>query len=566
MRPSSSFVMPGFLKYVYIHNPFYLISAVLVLYGLRQAFSADGSLYGGWLMMSLLGGYTLLLAVTAFVVIRLGRVWQDARMILLVMVLILQALPINFEEIALHNPLAGAQLELVGFLFAVAVSEGVLRSLKMRLAAMYRVPYFLILALLYFYPIPLSHWSLAGNSTLMTWGVFLFPALAGMVFLTLLIAVHRGGRREPHNGTPWPWPWYPWALFVVLAVGTGLRSFELSLSFEAGDGIDAAWQPYFLTPLLLAAAVLVMEMGVVHANRWAVRIAMIAPLATLLTAFPGSGSNPIQNRFLVTLIDSIGGPAQLTLVCLSTFYLLAWLRKIRLAEAGLVACLLLSAIVDHQTVSLATLVVPRMAPLWAVAVLQLSLGMVHRSSWRWLAGCLLAIGATTYTLRETPLTDHFGYYPIHLAVIVLLATGLVFRDGFARWLRTAAPFAIPLFAVFAASAYDRLFPDVPGWVHLQYIAMVTACGFAFWLEVPLFRHLLGSLLGAGCYCAASARHLYALLQNSAVEKGLYWLIWGMAFLALAVLISLSKGGLIRKLWTALHRINDTRRGGTPGAR
>lgn len=106
MRHHSPFVVPEFLKYVYIHNPFYLISAVLVLYGMRQAFAADGSLYGGWLMMSLLCGYTLLLAVTAFVVIRFGRVWQDARMILLVMVLILQALPINFEEIALHHPLA----------------------------------------------------------------------------------------------------------------------------------------------------------------------------------------------------------------------------------------------------------------------------------------------------------------------------------------------------------------------------------------------------------------------------------------------------------------------------
>jgi hypothetical protein len=66
-------------------------------------------------------------------------------------------IPINFQKIALGNPLAGAQFKLVGFLFDVAVSEGVLRGLKMRLAATHRLPHYLILALLYFYPIPLAH-------------------------------------------------------------------------------------------------------------------------------------------------------------------------------------------------------------------------------------------------------------------------------------------------------------------------------------------------------------------------------------------------------------------------
>ena len=116
MKSSSSIPLSSVLKFVYIHNPFYLISACLVLYGLRQAFYADGTLTGGWLMMGLLCAYTVLLALTGFVVIRLGGVWQDARMILLVIILLLQTLSLAFDEIALSDPLAGAGFQLVGFL------------------------------------------------------------------------------------------------------------------------------------------------------------------------------------------------------------------------------------------------------------------------------------------------------------------------------------------------------------------------------------------------------------------------------------------------------------------
>jgi hypothetical protein len=50
-------------------------------------------------------------------------------------------------------------------------------------------------------------------------------------------------------------------LFVVLATGTGMRSFERSRFFEAAGGTDAAWQPFFLIPLLLAIAILMFASG-----------------------------------------------------------------------------------------------------------------------------------------------------------------------------------------------------------------------------------------------------------------------------------------------------------------
>jgi hypothetical protein len=104
--------------------------------------------------------------------------------------------------------------------------------------------------------------------------------------------------------------------------------------------------------------------------------------------------------------------------------------------------------------------------------------------------------------------------------------------------------------------YERLFPEVPGWVHLQYIAVVTTFGFLYWYRAAQLHYLTGALLAAASYCLAAARQLYSLLHGAGIERGLGWLMWGMAFLGLAVLISFIKGGVIQKFWASLHQLND----------
>ena len=142
--PLSGLAIRGML---YTHNPFYLLSALLVLIGLHKALAGDSSLAGGWLLMGTLCGYTLLLVVAGYVIVRFGQVWEDARMILLVIVLLFLALSVSFDRITLVRPLNGAGFLLGGWCFAVLVSEAVFRSLGIRLAASYRVPYYLVLAL-----------------------------------------------------------------------------------------------------------------------------------------------------------------------------------------------------------------------------------------------------------------------------------------------------------------------------------------------------------------------------------------------------------------------------------
>jgi hypothetical protein len=68
------------LRYFYNHNPFYVISAALVLGGLhvlfhdRDAVAHPNALtFNSWLLLGVLGGYALLLALTALRTLRVRR-------------------------------------------------------------------------------------------------------------------------------------------------------------------------------------------------------------------------------------------------------------------------------------------------------------------------------------------------------------------------------------------------------------------------------------------------------------------------------------------------------------
>ena len=71
---------PSGLAWLYTNNPFYVISAVLMLYGVRTAY---GRLEIGsidcWIMLGVLAAYTILLAGITVAIVRWGKVWDDAR-------------------------------------------------------------------------------------------------------------------------------------------------------------------------------------------------------------------------------------------------------------------------------------------------------------------------------------------------------------------------------------------------------------------------------------------------------------------------------------------------------
>ena len=251
----------GFVRFLYCQNPFYVISAALVLWGLWLSFVSEGGAVRSDELMAGLVGYTLLLAAAAVLLIRAGGVWQDVRTILLLVVLMFLATSVSFDEtLTAHSP-NGIFHILGGLVFSIGLSEAVLWAIRLRMPAGFRVPYYLLLALMFLYPLELGRIADRAGDPLLMWALFGFSAVAGLVFLTLLPAVRRGAEYVRDNGSPWPWPLYPWSLFVILGLGVVGRAVFVCLSFYPAGGSKTIFGPWFLIPLLMAWCVLLLEVG-----------------------------------------------------------------------------------------------------------------------------------------------------------------------------------------------------------------------------------------------------------------------------------------------------------------
>jgi hypothetical protein len=565
MANSSAITLGSLTRLLYTHNPFYLVSALLVLVGLHEALFADRSVTGGWLMMGVLCGYTLLLVVAGCTIIRCGQVWEDARMILLVIVLLLVALSVSFDTLLLANPRLGARFLLLGLAFSISVCEGVFRGLRIRLRAAYRAPYYLLLALLFAYPWMLAQLSWRGQDAAMQWGVFLFPAVAALVFLTLWPAARTPGREEPASGTPWSWPLFPWTLFVFLLLAVGLRSYSLAMAFEAGKGSAVGFRPYFLSPLVLVTALLLLEMGLASRHLLTQAVALLLPVVVLALGFPGSQLNYVAVRFLYRLVAVAGSPAQLAIVGAGAFYAFAWLRGLKLGEIGLLVGLALASVVDEWTFDFDTFSALRAGPLLLIAAWQLPAGLLKRSSWRVLVGAAAAAlasslgsgGSDDSLPVASELTEYVAWHALAVAILALAA---IYNDRWARAFRGLMLPVVPAAALLAATAYEFLFPEVPRLYHALYIAALASVAFLYWRRSPAMLQFTALLATIAALPLLSSRGLFLVIASSRLEKGLPWLAAGMLVLAVAMLLSLSKAGLMKgaavtawKSMRALHR-------------
>jgi hypothetical protein len=344
----------NFARFLYTHNPFYAISASLVFWGLESSF--DQNIYA-FQSLALMGGlviYTLVLSLAAFVVIRLGKVWDDGRSLLLLVVLMLLATSISFDGALSKYPRNGALCSLAGLVFSVLVTEALLRGLKIRLPPLFRLPYYLTLGLFFVYPVALR-WMPAFHEPYgdgIQWALLAFPLLAAIVCLSLLPAVRRGSQYVRDNGTPWPWPWYPWALFFTIGLGVCGRSYYICMSMHMAGGFTTIFAPYFLVPFLFAVNILLLETGLVSGSVAVKRAAMLAPASLIVLAMVPPGGN-LSLRFLheVFLPTIHSGPLFLTMIAVAAFFAWAVWRRVAHAVEALSAVLLLLAFIGPGTVN-----------------------------------------------------------------------------------------------------------------------------------------------------------------------------------------------------------------------
>src|SRR5262249_53312465 len=134
-----------------------------------------------------------------------------------------------------------------------------------------------------------------------------------------------GGQK---SGPPWRWPYYPCSLFVYLTIGLAIRSWWLTIAFEPAKGTDTYFRPYFLLPLVLAWAVLILEMGLVRRSSGAIAAALLLPLVGLVIGFPGPGHNLVEAAFVDRLLHPVGSPPRRVVAGLLLIYGYAWIRGV----------------------------------------------------------------------------------------------------------------------------------------------------------------------------------------------------------------------------------------------
>jgi hypothetical protein len=547
--PRPSIQRPSLLKYVYTHNPFYAISAVLMLYATQAAYAKlELAPSNWWFMTGVLAAYTLVLATIGVWIVRWGKVWEDARSILLLLLVLFLAVSISADGLFVKAEASGAatSLLLCGFLFSAVVSEGVLWGAGVRLGARYRIPYHLLLALFYIAPWWYSRGLHPRSEDSLDWQLVLFPVAAAALFLTLLPAVRGGTRYVAGNGTPWPWPWFPGTAFGVIAAAVGLRSYALTMTFGLDGSIwrripggreivfDTIWGMYFLVPLALAILVLLLEGGLAAGNqRFTRRVVSAAPLLLFLSVPWGRGA--VYQEFLWVFVRAVGSPFWITVWLLLAFYGWAWTRGVEGAgRKGLVAALLLS-IVDSWTIDPHTLTEPRTWPLVVISVVALVQGVRLRSLRTCLAAGVLTVCALWWWLPQTGLSEWRMPICVHLLWLTVLVLGLTFRDELAWWLRGAAAAMFPLATLLAITGGS---PDLSQELRLAYVVLLAGVCLVFSTRYRSFLYGFGGILGVMMYAVGAIGFRRA--ADAFGRAAMTAFVWSLGTLLMAFLISVRK--------------------------
>lgn len=540
------------VKYLYNHNPFYAISVALMLISIRAAY---GTLEIGaincFLMMGVLAGYTLLLAVIGVLIVRWGKVWEDARSIVLLVLLLFLGVSISADDLIMHRttPEAASALLLCGYAFSALLSEAVLWGTGIRLALRYRVPFHLMIALFFAAPwwcAPDLHPRSADS---LEWTLFSFPAAGSLLLLCLLPAVRSGPSFVAENGTPWRWPLFPWTAFGVIVAAVCLRSFSLCLAFGPTGPVwrrvgrdyaivfDTIWGPYFLVPLALAVLLLLLEGGLATGNRQFLRRVITTAPALLLLAYPFSGGR-IFREFLATVTETLGSPLWLTTLLLIAFYVYGWLRRAPGAGSATVATCALLSVVHRRTVDLHSLGEPQSWPFLAIGGVLLVRGLWRRSSRLTAAAAASTTFGLWLWLAETAWADSRTAVCAHLLWAAVLIVGIVYRDSFAHFLRAAAAMFIPLASLAAATGAQA--GDVLLIWRVLYIAFLAALGLllgkltrSYWFYYSFAGTVGGLLYGILVFGFRRAVAVLGFLPVSAF-------VWSLGALLLAVLISAHK--------------------------
>ena len=572
--------VPWLIRLLYTHNPFYLISACLFIYGLKLLFRAGNAavlFQRGTVeymsptgLMGSLVAVTLLMAATAVLIVRLGKVWEDARSLVLIVLLMLLAISVSLDELlSMASEQEKGLLEIGGMVvsgaaIAVGMVELLIRGLQVRLSWLWRGPLYLLLTLFFGWPLLLLPEIMPFDKAQVQSLIAAFPTAAALISLLLLPGIRQGSTSVRDNGTPWTWPWLPWTPFVFLAVAICFRSYSLTISFDAPDGNVSFWDTifglYLLVPLALAVIVLLIEIGIVEQRPQISSTALTLSPALMLMAWPWGvpwSRLPSYYRFANEFSSSFGSPVFLTLVALLLISAWAWRRGVARGESMTWGFLILATLIGPRAL------IHPYAPLFAnqiqnlpvivLASLKLVSAFYRNRTADLLTG--LVIFALLPMAVELPqaLLPWKSFLSLHLAYLAVLLVA-IFRNDQSIWRRTSAVLLLATLIIGSLMLIRR-----------HESAMILA---VYFVAATMFSAVCFRWLNERWYLAVTILNCFAglfggiviafwALSTAQMVSGLRQVLFGgVSFLA-AVVISILKTDVGRKLKLRLLHLRQS---------
>lgn len=524
------------------HNPFYVLSAALVVYGLFASFPADQSIGTVPLLAMSLAAYVVLLGGTAWILRRLGVLWEDLRMLGLLVVLLLPMVGVGLDAGLQARPEIGRLWSLGGAVFALVVGEALLRGLRVRLPLGYRVPYHLLMTMFFIYPAIVQTRAIDPHAVELQWLLFGFATAAAAILLMLAPAVWRGPGYVSQNGTPWSWPWYPLTIFVPLVICVAGRAYYLCEAFHAVDVGQSIFGFYFLSPLLFVIAALYLIGGRHASGRFALRTGLALPAFAVLTTFVdlSSSGDPAAREFLSHFRAATGAlPPLVVLGCATAFYGVASLFRIPRAFLCFSGAIVASAFVGPDSNSLFDRTVPTNPwPLLAAGALLYGRGWLRGEAAKGLLGALCwGLFVVLWSGRMSTAPALFLGYHLVVVLLVVLAGR---TNGDSRTFLTGVASLMILFA------------SIEHWIHGRQgmFARLPTSAFDWYLPaVLLFTSTSSYLLRDQCLSAVSIVILFGITGRYGVRSyrwmkayvaGLDAIAAGLALFVAAVSVSLGK--------------------------
>jgi hypothetical protein len=534
---------------LYSQNPFYLLSVCFVLHGTGIWYRANAGTHSPWILTAIIAAYILMMAGVGFCIVRWGRVWDDARSILLILLALFLELGMTADDVLIGDRATGRAMALVAWLVSATVSEFILVGLRIRLGALYRIPFHLLLATILLYPIAIVRGDYPHNVEQNNLAIFLFSPIVTAILVALVPAVRRGASYVKDNGTPWMWPLFPWSLFVFLATIALFRSYALCLSFD--PVLDISWVAalqlhnsfggIYFAPILLAVAILCLEGFLSTGSDGVRRVGLLLPFLATVCASPGIWTSPLYLQVVEQIAGRVGPPVWLTVLGSSVLLMYAVCRRIRSSEIALSTSLVLLAFTGSGDSGLRSFDDPSQLPLILAAVIQVWTGWGQQASVKVFAG-LLCCGVLIRSLLPTDDTFLLVVATWYLSLAVVLLVGLGMDDSFAKVLRNSAGLmlmatclAAPVLPWFGLPQLDTLEAA------LHMIGATALSWLLSWrTQKSPFRAV--AIVNTGVTSAGAALRLVKILLRIPGGKGILWALGGILWLALAAGISARKAG------------------------